>query len=81
MMNSIVCAKEISTVLFITDLESIRNGIKTAIRETYFPEWEKPIGSVSLKAWQKDPLAALIIFPDKTFALTELALNDQNKAA
>ncbi|MDZ4661260.1 MAG: hypothetical protein SGJ18_06525 [Pseudomonadota bacterium] len=73
MMNSFMAAKDISTIVFITNLETVKNGIKTAIRETYFPEWEKPIGFVSLDDWRSDPANANISFSETKQTLRQMS--------
>lgn len=73
MMNSFLATKEISTVVFISNLQTVKNGIKTAIRESYFPEWEKPIGFVSHDEWQKDPVNAIITFSENKKSLLQMS--------
>lgn len=72
MMNSYMTAKEVSAIIFITNLETIKNGIKSAIHETYFPEWEKSVGFVNLSDWKNDPLNARILFSDKMQSLMQM---------
>ena len=74
MMNSFMTTKEISSIIFITQLETVKNGIKAAIRETYFPEWEKPVGFVDLDQWRNDLVNAPIYFSDKTKTLQQMSV-------
>ncbi len=73
MMSSFLTTKEISMIVFITNLEAVKSGIKAAIRETYFPEWEKPIGFVSYDEWQKDPANVIISFSECKQNLMQLS--------
>jgi hypothetical protein len=60
MMISYVCHRDISAIIFVTDLDVIKNGIRAAIRETYFPEWDKPVGFASLGEVMDNPMTAKI---------------------
>jgi hypothetical protein len=72
MMNSYMCAKDISKIIFVTDLDVVKNNIKTATRDTYFPEWEKPVGFAKLSDWRQNPAAALIEFSEFKTSLVQL---------
>lgn len=63
-MNSYMCNKDVSKIIFVTDLEVVKNNIKAAIRDTYFPEWEKPVGFAKLSEWRKNPSLAIIEFAE-----------------
>ncbi len=70
MMNTYMTSKQFSSVIFITELETVRTSIKSAMRETFFPHWERPIGFVDLKEWIKDPSEAVISVNEKTTTLS-----------
>jgi hypothetical protein len=69
MMNAYMSNKDVSLIIFVTDLEIVENGIKAAIRDTYYPEWERPVGFVSLKDWLADPMKAAIRAGEKVTCL------------
>ena len=69
MMISYVCHREISAIIFVTDLDVIKNGIRAAIRDTYFPEWDKPVGFASLKEILENPMKATIKLPERETSL------------
>jgi len=56
--------KDVAAIVVVTDLEVIRNGILTAIRDTYYPDWDKPVGFASLEQWLINPLKATIHFSE-----------------
>ncbi len=70
MMNTYMTSKQFSSVIFITELETIRTSIKRAIRENFYPHWERPVGFVDLKEWIKDPSEAAIFVGEKTTTLS-----------
>lgn len=72
MMNSYMSFRQASAIVVVTDLQVVRNGIKTAVRDTYFPEWEKPIGFVSREAFLESPMNCNIEFAEKTCRLAEV---------
>ncbi len=72
MMNTYMTSKQFSSVIFITELETIRTSIKKAIRDTFYPYWERPVGFVDLKEWIKDPSAAAISVGDKVTSFDSL---------
>jgi len=72
MMNSYMCNKDVSKIIFATDLEVVKNNIKAAIRDTYFPEWEKPVGFAKLNEWRKNPSLAIIEFAEFKSNLIQL---------
>lgn len=72
-MNSYMTKKSVSKIIFVTDLDVVKNGIRTAIRETYFPEWAKPVGFASLKQWRKNSIETLIEFSEMKTTLAEMS--------
>ncbi len=72
MMNTYMTSKQFSSVIFITELETVKTSIKSAIRETYYPHCERPVGFVDLQEWIKDPNEAIIFVNDKTTSLAKL---------
>ena len=70
MMNTYMTSKQFSSIIFIAELETIRTSIKSAMRETFYPHWERPIGFVDLKEWIKDPSEAVIFVNDKITSLS-----------
>ena len=80
-MMAYMCTRPVKTIIYVTNLQTVKNAVATAIRETYFPAWEKPVGFVSLKDWQKDPLAAKIDFGEYTSSLEQLRTEVKKSAA
>ncbi len=70
MMNTYMTSKQFSSVIFITELETVKSSIQKAIRETFYPHWERPVGFVDLKEWIKDPSEASIYVKDKVTRLS-----------
>ncbi len=69
MMNTYMTSKQFSSVIFITNRETVKTSIKSAIRETFYPEWERPIGFVELDEWIKNPTTAAISVGDEIVTL------------
>jgi hypothetical protein len=78
-MNSYMTKKDVSKIIFVTDLDIVRNGIRSAIQETYFPDWEMPVGFVSLSEWIRAPQTALVHFSETSTTLTKMSA-DSNQA-
>jgi hypothetical protein len=78
MMNSYMTKKDVGAIIVVSDLEVIRNGILTAIRDTYYPDWEKPIGFASLKQWLANPLKATIHFSEGPKSLESIGSKSIN---
>ncbi len=72
MMNSYMSFRQASAIVFVTDLQVVKNGLKAAVRDTYFPEWEKPIGFVSREAFLASPTNCKIEFAERSCRLAEL---------
>ncbi len=72
MMNTYMTSKQFSSVIFITELETVKTSIKSAIRETFYPHWERPVGFVDLQEWIKDPDEATIFVNEKVTSLAKL---------
>ncbi len=70
MMNTYMTSKQFSSIIFITELENVKTSIQKAIRDTYYPDWERPVGFVVLKEWIKDPSEATIYVNDKATKLS-----------
>ena len=72
MMNSYMSFRQASAIVVVTNLQVVKNGIKAAVRDTYFPEWEKPIGFVSREAFLASPTNCNIEFAERSCRLAEL---------
>jgi hypothetical protein len=71
-MMSYVSMRNVSAIIYVTDRDVIRNAVRAAIRDTYYPDWEKPVGFVSLKEWTNDPMTAAIEFAEETLNLEKI---------
>ena len=59
-------------VVFVVREDRTSQTIKQAIRDSYYPEWEKPIGFGRLEDWLSSPALAKISFKDEVTSLTDL---------
>jgi len=80
-MMAYMCTRPVKTIIYVTNLQTVKNAVAAAIRETYFPTWEKPVGFVALSDWQKDPLSAKIDFGEYTSSLEQLRTEVKKSAA
>jgi hypothetical protein len=65
--------KDIQSVVFIARSDLIFQSLKVAMRETQYPDWERPIGFCHLDEWIKDPSKAVIHFSERVTTLREMA--------
>ncbi len=74
MMNTYMTSKQFSSVIFVTNRETIETSIESAIRETFYPRWERPVGFVELAEWIKNPSEAAIVGDGKVTTLAMLRI-------
>jgi hypothetical protein len=72
--------KDLSRVLFLARSKSIFNCLKTAMQETVYPDWERPIGFCDLDAWLKNPGHAPIYFSEGKTTLEKIAARPELRA-
>jgi hypothetical protein len=80
-MMAYMCTRPVKTIIYVTNLQTVKKAVATAIRETYFPAWEKPVGFVVLADWQKDSLTAKIDFGEYASSLEQLRTELKKSAA
>ena len=54
--------------------------IKKAMRDSYYPDWERPVGFGRLEEWSEKPSTAKISFAEKITSLSEIINEDQKIA-
>lgn len=59
-LSSYAARKDLSRVLFLARSKLIFESLKTAMRETYYPDEERPIGFCDLDGWLGNPFKAAI---------------------
>jgi hypothetical protein len=59
-------------VVFIARSNVIFQSLKKAMRETFYPDWERPVGFSALEEWRKDSSKAAIYFSDGATSLEQL---------
>jgi hypothetical protein len=80
-MDAYSSYKRADTVVFIVRTDRISQAIKQAMRDSYYPDWERPIGFGRLDDWRQTPALAQISFKDEVKSLSEMAnLNTQKVA-
>ena len=60
-------------VVFIVRDDRISQTIRQAMRESYYPVAERPVGFGRLDEWVKNPSTAKISFADRATTLFEIA--------
>lgn len=63
---------DVSKVIFVVRSTGIADSIRRAMRETYYPDWERPIGFGSLEDWKENPAKAVIQFGEKSMTLEQI---------
>lgn len=71
-MDALVALKGIDRVVFVTRTEVITAAIQRAMRDNYYPYWERPIGFARLTDWKENPVAAPISFEDESTSMERL---------
>ena len=59
-LSSYAARKDLSRVFFLSRSKLVFESLKVAMRETYYPDEERPIGFCDLDAWLRNPLKAAI---------------------
>jgi hypothetical protein len=59
-LSSYSARKDIARVLFLSRSKLVFESLKAAMRETYYPDDERPIGFCDLDAWIRNPFKAAI---------------------
>jgi hypothetical protein len=72
-LQAYAARKDVKYVLFVARAKTIFEGLKAAMRETYYPDWERPIGFCDLDAWLKCPGQAPIYFSERETTLERMA--------
>lgn len=80
-MNSYANQKTAQRVVFISDNENIFERLGRAMKETYYPSNEKPIGFSQLSDWQANPLTATIRFNNHNTTLEKMSFESQKIAS
>jgi hypothetical protein len=73
--------KKAELVVFIVQDERFITTIKQAMRDSYYPKYERPIGFSRLEDWQKNPTEAKIQFSEKTTTLESIVRHNEKVAA
>lgn len=71
-LTSYATRKDLNCVLFLARSQIIFENLKIAMRQTIYPDWERPIGFCNLDNWLNAPARAPIYFSDKQITLTEM---------
>lgn len=72
MMDALVALKGVERVIFISRTDTITTAIRRAMRDNYYPYWERPIGFGTLEEWRENPATAPITFEDETTSIEKL---------
>lgn len=64
--------KDVGAILFLARQKAIFEGLRSAMREIRYPDWERPIGFCNLDEWLRNPSTAAIHFSDRVTRLTEM---------
>jgi hypothetical protein len=59
-LSSYAARKDLNRILFLSRSKLVFESLKVAMRETFYPNDERPIGFCDLNAWLKNPLNAAI---------------------
>jgi len=62
-------------VVFVVRDDKITQTIKQAMRDSYYPNWERPVGFVRLDDWNKSPSNAPIAFAEDTSSMFAMSKN------
>lgn len=60
-------------LIFVVRNDRITQTIKQAMRDSYYPNWERPVGFASLESWTENPTRAKISFAESVTSLSEIA--------
>ena len=68
-------------VVFILRDDRIAQTIKQAMRDTFYPKWERPIGFGRLEDWSRNPTEAKIQFSECVTTLSDIKNRNEKIAA
>lgn len=71
-MDALVALKGVDRVVFVTRSEVITAAIQRAMRDNYYPYWERPIGFAKLADWKENPAVAPISFEGESTSMEQL---------
>jgi hypothetical protein len=71
-LDTYAARRDVDRVIFIARAGIIFASLKRAMRETYYPDWERPIGFGQLDEWKRNPAAAIIQFSESETSMTAL---------
>lgn len=78
-LNTYAARKELKYVLFLARARTIFESLKTAMRETYYPDWERPIGFCDVDEWLKNPATAAIHFSERVTTLEKIRSDERKE--
>ena len=67
-------------VVFIVRDDRISQSIKQAMRDSYYPIWERPVGFARLEDWAANPATARISFAEKITSLSAIGKCNEKMA-
>lgn len=71
-LDAYASRKDVDRVIFIARAGIVFESLKRAMRETYYPDWERPIGFGQLDDWKKNPLTAAIQFSESKTTMSAI---------
>lgn len=71
-LNTYAARREVSQVVFIARANAVFDSLRRAMRETYYPDWERPIGFSPLEEWKRNPAEAAICFSETQTSLRSI---------
>ncbi len=80
-MEAYSSMKGVDKVVFIGRNDSLCLTIRKAMRESYYPDWEKPVGFGSLNDWLENPSQAPIAFSEETLSLISMAKSENRTSS
>jgi hypothetical protein len=63
----------IRTVVFVINSSGIFKAISKAMKDSRYPDWQKPIGFGRTDEWSVDPVTAPVIFRERTVSMKTMA--------
>ncbi len=71
-LASYAARKDLTYVIFLARSQVIFESLKMAMRQTFYADWERPIGFCDLNSWLKDPARAPIYFSERQTTLMQI---------
>ena len=71
--------KRADKIVFVVRDDRFSQTIKQAMRDSFYPDWERPVGFGRLEEWSEKASTAKISFADKTTNLSEIANEDKKE--